>query len=446
MTTPVRPLRRLSRHPAVRQGSWAIVGQLASSMGNLLLLVIVARQGTVMEFGVFALVTAFYFVALTGARAAISTPLLMACAGTGEDRVALEVKGSLGACILVALLLSVPAAITGFLIGDLAGQLIVILASAMPFLLLQDSVRYGLIAGGRSAWSAACDVLWLALQVISVLMLVSFSALDIAAATAAWGAAGGVAGIAGLLVLRQAVSLPGGWQFLVKHRRMLPTLMGDYVAVNLVTQAMPYAIALTAGLAAAGALRAGLVLLGLVNILILALTPIAQIEATKLHKRAPYRDNQFVIVWTVVVGGISLTYGALLVAIPDALGRAILGNTWTETASLLLALALYLVARSPYNAAQISLYARLRLREAFYMRLISAPGMLILPAAGAVVAGAEGAAYGLAMAGLFGSIYGLWTTSRIPLSERDSTQSRVATVDAAPFRETNIGLPPYAAD
>jgi hypothetical protein len=191
-----------------------------------------------------------------------------------------------------------------------------------------------------------------------------------------------------------------GWRFLVSHRRLLPNLVGDFAAANVLTQLIPYAVAVAAGIASAGAIRGALVLLGVVNVVVLGITPIAQLEASRLHETAPHRDDAFFARLVSALTAVALAYAILLPVVPDRVGRALLGQTWQTTSTLLLPMAIYLVTRAPYSAAQISLWARMRLRTALRLRIATAPWLLVLPTAGAFWGDARGAAWGFAAAGV----------------------------------------------
>lgn len=418
-------LASIRKRTVVRQAGWSVVGQAASSVSNLLLMIVVARVATAVHFGVFALVLMFYVFAVRGQRSVVSTPLLMSVAGATANRVSQEIRGSIGASLLVGLGLGIPGALLGIILGGLAGELLVVLSLFIPVLLVQDGVRFAFIAQGKAAWSAACDVSWLVLQSTFSLGLVLTHVNDVVIHTIAWGSAGALAGTGGLLLLRILPSPRAGRHFLNRHRRLLPDLASDFATASMVDQLAPYVVAIVVGVAAAGALRAGLVLLGVVSVVIMGITPLAQLEATKLHMSAPKRDHLFVVAWAGIVGALSVLYGVVLIVLPDAIGRELLGDTWALTSTLLLPLALCLVARSPYSAIVISLRARLQLRTALRLRLLTAPSLPLLAAVGGAAWGVRGAAWGFAAAAAATSCYAVWILLRVSSRQREAESSEV---------------------
>jgi O-antigen/teichoic acid export membrane protein len=385
---------------SVRQSIWALVGQSANSVGNLLVAVAVARVASPAQFGVFSLVLAVYLLALGASRAAVSTPLLLSTAHAGPAAVQREVEGSVGGSVLIGVGLGLPAVAVGLAMDGLPSTLAVIIGLSLPGLLAQDAVRYAFMARRAARSSALCDVSWLVLQVAVTVGVARSDQHGSAAYAAAWALSGVAAGGAWLAVLGTLPRPTAGWRFLVSHRRLLPNLVGDFAAANALTQLLPYAVAVAAGVAAAGSVRGALVLLGVVNVVVLGITPIAQLEASRLHEDSPHRDDTLFARLVSGLTVLAMAYAILLPSIPDRVGHALLGQTWQTTSTLLLPMAIYLVARAPYAAAQISLLARMRLKTALRLRIATAPWLLILPTAGAFWGDARGAAWGLAAAGV----------------------------------------------
>lgn len=423
--------RRGRRLAVLQQGAWSLLGQAASSLSNLLVAVLVARVASPSEFGAFALVVAVYHLALRASRSAVSTPLLMFASRDDEANTRHQVTGSVGASLLMGSILGVPLIAAGMAFAGPVGHLPILLGLLLPTLLLQDAIRYAFIATGRARWSAVCDGSWLALQLLLSYAMSSLGLATVVAYTAAWAGAGAIAAFGGLLVLRVRPRLRRGREYLAQHKRILPALLADNTVADVMVQLTPFAVAAFAGLAAAGAVRAGLVLLGVVNLVILGLTPLLQLEASSIHRGDPDRDDRVFAIGAIIVGALSFAYGVILVFLPDRAGEALLGQTWSAASTLTLPLAIYLVAQSPYPAAQISLRARQALPAAARMRLLTAPWLLALPSVGAAVDGAQGAAWGFAAAGVITGWWCLRTVRRVacePPEPREQGEPHGSTV------------------
>jgi O-antigen/teichoic acid export membrane protein len=97
----------------------------------------------------------------------------------------------------------------------------------------------------------------------------------------------------------------------------------------------------------------------------------------------------------LVSAGVALINLVVLFAIPDSLGRAVLGNVWPVLAPLLLPVSLWLIAAAAQAGAPPALIGRRQFQTAMVVQIVG--GLLNVTAlvGGAVIAGVEGAVWGL---------------------------------------------------
>lgn len=104
--------------------------------------------------------------------------------------------------------------------------------------------------------------------------------------------------------------------------------------------------------------------------------------------------------WTLsaFVALAGLGWGGLMLALPDAAGRALLGDTWTATQDVLLASIVFQAASALSIGPAGMLYALGQARVTFLVHTVLAPLILVGGLAGVALARAPGAAWGFALA------------------------------------------------
>lgn len=374
---------------------FSLLSQAANSGGNLLLAVAVARQVGAADFGAWSIGYAAYMVALAVTRALTCTPLLLTRASGDDLRKISAGATSMGFALGMIGLLVLGAA--GFALDDLRPALWAFTA-CLPVLLVQDVLRHTAFVAQRPRGAAVLDLSWLSLQMIGFIILEAAGASSVVAVTLVWGAAA-LPGVVYFL-LRSLRRFPaGGWQFWQSTRSDGVKLLADSALATASTQALPVVVAAASGLAAAGALRGGLTLLGAINILVAGLTPVATLAARRQFD-ATGRLGRFVVQWSLAIAAVAVLNGAVLVLLPDDAGRALLGATWGSAAVLIAPLVLHSLVRGPFTGVPIALRASHRVASALRLRVWTVVPTVVLPYGGAILFGAPGAAWGIFLSAL----------------------------------------------
>ena len=100
----------------------------------------------------------------------------------------------------------------------------------------------------------------------------------------------------------------------------------------------------------------------------------------------------------VVVGGSAGLWGVMFLVLPGAVGRSLLGDTWTGVSAILGAAVVGQVVQTLGAGPAVMLQAMDRVPVTFALSAIECPLAFVLGVVGAVVGGAEGAIWGFAIA------------------------------------------------
>jgi hypothetical protein len=404
-STPSDERLRFSRMlsgPATRRVGWGVGDQALSSLTNMGLNVMVARQVSPAQFGAFSLFFAFYLFALNASRALTTEPLAVrfSAADRHEWRrgtaaaagVAVTIGTAAGAlCLLIALALRGPWMTS-----------LVALGFMMPGLLLQDCYRFAFFTAGRGLQSFLNDLTW-AIVLFPALFVVHRS---VPWFVFVWGAAATVAAAVGAL---QAQTLPAPgrvrswWR---EQQDLAPRFLIMFVARNGATQLSTYAVAALVGLAAAGRLRAAQVLLGPLTVLFLGVRLIGVPEGVRLLHRSHRQLHRGMFIVSVVLAVSALMWGGALLLIPSRIGVQILGRSWGPARGIVLPVAIAMAGSGYQTGAVVGMRALAAARRGMRTQLVEGTMTFLGVSVGAVLGGAIGAAYGLALAYLLEA--GLW--------------------------------------
>ncbi|TCC65935.1 hypothetical protein E0H73_03135 [Kribbella pittospori] len=393
-----RPKLRRLAGPAGR-ASWGLADQALSSLSNLAVGLVVARSSTVSDFGVYALAFGGYTIALNVSRAVATEPLAVRHSGERTPDWERAVRASTATALLAGFL----AMLVGLGIAAFPGVpskgVLVAFAVTMPGLLLQDAWRWAFFVVGEGQKALVNDLIWL------LTMLVIFGGLyltDTASAftlTFAWGLGAVIAALAGrfqagISPRRQLIR-----EWLRRNWDLTPKYMGEMLAVSGTIQVYMLGITAAAGLAATAGIRGAQVLLGPVNVLNQGIRMISVPEAARALRHSYRRLWLVGLVISLGVGAGALAWGAVFLLLPDVVGRQLLGpGVWAQAHTVLIPVILLQALGASNAGAFAILRALAAATRGLRVRLISSVILITFGVGGAVLADAEGAAWGLAAA------------------------------------------------
>lgn len=389
-----------------------------NSLSNVVLSIVVARSATPEDFGRWSYGYIGFMMMYSIVRAGCVSPILLRGASAlpaSHRRGALPVAAGLGA--VTAVIVAGTAAFDSRLFNAVWP-----IAIVMPVLAGVDVVRAIALQSKRNYLAALIDASWLLPQVALFALLIRVGADSPATMTLVWGATGAVSFVAALLALKIRPSFSFGKTFWMTESGQSWKIVADELLIALRTQATPLAVTLFAGFAAAGTLRSGLTLMGVLNTLVLGMTPLATLALARdaALGRTPWSQANR---WATLVFALAVTNGLALLAIPVDVGQQLLGDNWAGARSVLVALIIHSCLRGYITAAPLVLRTRGHFDEALRLRTQIEPVALLFPVAGAILAGAHGAAWGYVLGGFAStlqSVRGISISSRKDIRERRS--------------------------
>jgi O-antigen/teichoic acid export membrane protein len=411
---------------ALRRGAsrfgWGLADQALSSLTNFALGLLVARSVSVSDFGAFSVAFGVYLLAMGTSRALTSEPMVVRFSAVAEKHWRRGVKASAGAALILGTVAGVGCIAAGALIDDSLGVALMALGFFLPGLLLQDNWRFAFFANGVGRSAFVNDLVWAAVLFPAIAFLTVTEQTTVGPLVVAWGASATVAAIVGVV---QGHVLPAPQQsrtWLREQRALAVRYLGEFAVASGVSQLTLFGVGAMASLAELGALRAGQILLGPLNILFLSVGLVAIPEGVRLVKDSPDRLLHYCIRLSGVLSACTLLWGAGILLLPQRVGAAFLGPSWSAARTVVVPLSLMMAAFAFASGAGMGLRALAAATRSLRARLIVAPFLLTGGLIGAALAGSAGAAWGLALAHAIGGIV-WWRLLRTAYAESGRADS-----------------------
>jgi O-antigen/teichoic acid export membrane protein len=376
-----------------RQLSVITIDQAIAGGSNVLIAVIAARLLSAASFGLFALVVLTYIVAQSVSRALICDPLLV------HPLEAEERKGEvIGASCLLGLAVGGAVLLVGVVVSTLNSSLglaLIVLGALLPLLVIQDLGRYLGFALERPSRALVLDTTWLLLLAVAVVPLFVTDTKSLAWLTAAWAGSGACAGLLtfvqhhGSQIRLRLAWLRYTWGFSWRNLISYTAQQGGLLAAA-------SAVGAIAGAAALGGLQgATLLLRPCVTVQIAVTAGTMGHVARALGVKATVR--RYVRHASLLTTAAALVNSAVVLALPDGVGRAILGDTWEVAQPLLLAAGVQFVFLSVMAGPRAGLLGTRAIRKILAIDILSTALVVASSIAGADINGALGALWGIAI-------------------------------------------------
>jgi O-antigen/teichoic acid export membrane protein len=389
----------VSTQSALRRVGWNLVDQVISSGTNAALSFLVARSVSSADFGGFAVAFTVFSLSTGVSRAVSTSPMGVRFTSVPPAEFALAAGASVGSAFALGVLTGLGCLVAGGLVGGAAGVALVALGVVLPGLLSQDAWRLVFFAEGRPKAAALNDAVWAVFQLGAVGALVVSGSASIGLLVGAWGLSAGAAAVLGL---RQSAVRPrptATVNWLRTHRNLTGYVLAEYVTLQGAQQAALLVIASVASLEAIGALRGAQVILGPITILSVGVYSFALPEFSRrrstLSIRGWLRGGLALSAFGIVA---AVSWGSLFFVLPDSVGEALLGASWTGTQSVLLPSLVGMCGSAAAAGPGTLLLAMDRARVTFWGCTVLAFLLLTLGVGGVLIGGATGAAWGFAAA------------------------------------------------
>ncbi|MFC7360842.1 hypothetical protein [Nocardioides astragali] len=390
-----------------RRVSWGIADQGVSSMGNLLLGIMVIKALDVEGFGAFSLAFVTFSFVLSASRGSSTDPLLVRFSGLAGPAWSRAVAAASGTALLTGVVTGAVCVVIGVLLPGSLGGGFIALGVGLPAILLQDSYRFAFFSQGQGAKAFVNDLLWAVLQVASVGLLLMTGTATVVTCLLAFG---GSAAVAAAVGLRQSGVWPApraarGW--LAEHGDLGGRYLVENVAVGGARQIRMFAVGAIAGLAAVGELRAAEIMLGPFFVLMSGISQVAVPEAAAVLARAPDRLRRFCFWLAVLPAGAAVLWGSVLyLVLPLGAGEALLDELWKPAAALLIPLTGVVAIGCYHNACTSVVRALGASRRSLLAQVGNAALYVLGGALGAAHSGAMGSSWGVLVASILGAV--LW--------------------------------------
>lgn len=392
----------MRRRAIASDAFWGVGDQAFSSLTNFALSIVIARNVSPEAFGAFTLAFAAYTIVLTIGRALTSEPLTIRYSASTALDWKTATAASTGTSLVVGLAAGAVTSVIGLLVGGDTGNVLIVLGLTFPGLLLQDAWRYAFFAAGRGRSAMVNDFIW-AVSLFGMLWIITLVGFTVVQAVLVWSLGAVVAAIFGIW---QARTLPDPrrplhwWR---SHWDLIPVLVVEAAVLSGSTPLTLFAIGGVSGLVAAGAVRAGQVLMNSVNILTNGLRLTSVPTAVRLAHQSQKKMMLFCLLLGGGLAGVMLIWTAMLMAMPYEWGEKLLGESWDKAQEVILPIGLANALKAFQSGAFVGLRGLAVTSRSLRARMLSVSSVVMCGTAGAILGGAVGAAWGLAVGSVIGS-------------------------------------------
>lgn len=404
MNEPAPPPSR-GRSSAVGRAAWGIADQALSSLTNFGLAVGVASQIGTADFGAFSIAFAVFLVALTISRAVATDPLMIRYSARSTAEWRTGTTRATGMAFVAGVAGGAVSIVAGLVLGGSLGISLLVVGIGLPALLVQDAWRYAFFAARRGRAAFLNDLLWAVVLMAGFVVIAVTDQGSVGAFALAWvgGAfAGALAGMAQAGVIPRPRLAQAWWS---EHHDISPRLA---VEAAILSGAHPIALSLmgiVAGLATVGTIRAGQALMNAIHIATYGIHLFGVPEAVRMLERSTAALIRFCLVLAVGLMALALTWGIVLHAVPDGIGRGLLGASWESARTVLLPVTFLAMAGGAQGGAVVGLRSLAAATRSLRARVVSSLLLAVGAVTGAAVGGAVTAAWGMALGVSVGSLY-----------------------------------------
>ncbi|SCZ11204.1 Membrane protein involved in the export of O-antigen and teichoic acid [Streptomyces sp. 136MFCol5.1] len=397
----------------------SVLDQAASSLTNIAVLVIAARVSTVHGFATFSMVYLTFTVLLGLNMAYVGQAVVLTRGDTGAGCRSAITFTSLASCI-VGVLLATVGAVTGAVTGGWAGPggAFLALGLVLPLVLVQDGLRYAFSTLRRPGLALAADTLRLVCVVPALLLQPRHAAPGLLVAV--WGVSAAPALLLGLRLLWPHVrGSRADLRPYVRRGHLGQRFVVEFAVGNASSQLAVLGLGLFAAPLAVGALRGATTLFGPLNVLFNSVNAFGPPLLNRLGgRRATTRATALL---GLVLSAVGLAWGLVLYALPDHVGRQLLGDTWQLTATLLPASGAQYAVMGLGTCALVTLRV-LRPRATLSVQVVFSLLAVVLMLAGYLLTGsALGAAWGLAAGSALKAVAAWTRVARLRVEEATPT-------------------------
>lgn len=403
--------RRHRPQRAINAAAWPLLDQGLYSASNLALSVLVARQASLEEFGAFSLAYVVSVVVLGTTDGLIGEALAVTRGDHGEEEVRPALASAAGAAVLVGAVAALAMGAVALVVAEPLRGLLAAFALLQPALFLQSAWRFGAFTLRRPRTAVANDAVWVGVQAVALVLVVASGHRSPPALVLAWGTGAVAAAAAGIVQFSLVPALRGALAWLRDTVELGGRFAAEFLGTFGASQLALALIGAIAGFGAIGQVRGAQVLFGPLNTLANGLRVAAVPVAVRLRRRGGRHLDRFVLGVGALFTAAVVVWTGLLLVLPDAAGRAVVGDSWAQARATVPAMAANVITTGFAAAFVVGLRGLADARRSLRGRLGAGAVKVVGAVLGAAAAGGIGGAWGLAVAGIIGTAV-LWRQYR----------------------------------
>ncbi|MFI8259129.1 MULTISPECIES: hypothetical protein [unclassified Streptomyces] len=385
----------------------SVLDQAASSATNILVLVLAARLSSASGFADFSMVYVTFSVLLGLNMAYVGQTVVLE---KDEDRLGAVCRSGLAFTGAASAAAGAALAFVGLAVTGAGGRAFLALGLVLPLVLVQDGLRYCFSALRTPERALAADALRLVCVVAALLLQPEGASAG--RLVLVWGVSALPALALGLWLLRPYVrGSAADLRPYLRRGHLGQRFVVEFAVGNGSSQLAVLGLGLFATPLAVGALRGATTLFGPLNVLFNS----ANAFGPPVVGRASGKRG--VVRLTAAMGGVLAAlgagWGAVLYALPEGVGRRLLGDTWAAASALLPATGAQYAVMGLGTCALLTLRV-LNPKATLSLQVVFSLLSVALLLGGYAVAGVTGAAWGLAAGSALKAAAAWLRVSRVP--------------------------------
>jgi O-antigen/teichoic acid export membrane protein len=397
---------------AARRSAWIVADQGVSSLTNFAATLVIARSLDADAFGAFSVAFLVTALMITVDRAVVALPLAIRTSTRTDQRD--ELAAAAGAALVCGgvgglVVLGAAAAIGGQVGGALA-----VVGVLAPGLALQDTWRFTFFTARRPCKALVNDLVWATAQGALFAAILLADEDSAATLTAAWAGGAVVAALAGTVQAGMLPALSRTWSYLSRHRRLGGVFALEVVISRGLYQVTVMALGVILGVGGVGAIRGSQALFGPYTVALLGLQSAGIPEGSRLLQRAPHRLDLVLKAMSATLVTVSLAWGTVLLVIPNAWGRALLGDTWSSARDVLVPTTVMTAGIGAACGAIVGLRILSAAVSSLKVRIVAGVAALATAVAGGALGGLTLGVWGLCVGSWINAAGTWWALGRVP--------------------------------
>lgn len=380
--------------------SWALGDQIVSSATNFGMSFVVLRTASLDDFGVFSIAYAAFVLSIAASRALVGQPAASLLPRHEGPELSSLVRGSARFAVLLGASIAAVIVLIGAILGGDIRSSLWVLAASIPFLLLQDSLRFISFATSQPKNAFLMDLAWAIGQVLAIVAILSWTDKEVWLFVGGWAISGALVGVAAwwLMILRHhSGSLTPGWFERTRELGLRFLLEGALQAGAM--QAVLLATAVIAGVAELGRLNGARTIFGPMTVMMLGAELFGISEGASLVERRDFAGLQTLVSrMGIVLAAAPGLFLAVVWLLPTEFMEGVAGSNWGEIRGLFWVIALVTALQGIAWAFRIGLRARADARASLTSQIKAGPLILLFGVLGAALSGAMGTLVGVAAA------------------------------------------------